>query len=425
MRTIDEIKALMEEEDVEFLRLQFVDIFGNLKNIAVTPGQLDRAMRAEYSFEGSAMFDEYYTLEEDLYLVPDLDTFTIIPWRPQQGKVAKLICDICTEDGTPFHLSPRTILKKALKKGRDMGYTVVVDAECEFFLFHTDDNGMPTTLTHEKAGYLDVGPMDLGENARREIVLNLEEMGFDIESSHHEKAPAQHEIDFREGEGLKTADAITTLKFAVRSIAKRFGLYATFMPKPKADVAGSGMHLNFSLYKDGKNLFDSKDGMEAKYFVGGILRYAEEMCAFTNPLVNSYKRLISGFEAPSQINWATKGEQAMVKLHKNFGETKVELRFPDPSANPYIALTVCILAGFRGIEEKIDPEALMVEYEKEKKHLPEDLKEALEKLKSSTFVREALGDEYVDIYIGIKEKAWREYMMQVSDWEINRYLTKM
>ncbi len=425
MRTIEEIKELIEEEDVEFLRLQFVDMFGNLKNIAVTPGQLERAMKAEYSFEGSAMFDDFYPFEDDLYLVPDLDTFTIIPWRPQQGKVAKLICDICTEDGTPFRLSPRHILKKALAKGKELGYTVVVDAECEFFLFHTDDNGVPTTLTHEKAGYLDVGPMDLGENARREIVLNLEEMGFDIESSHHEKAPAQHEIDFREGEGLKTADAITTLKFAVRSIAKRFGLYATFMPKPKADVAGSGMHLNFSLYKDGVNLFDNKESMEAKYFVGGILKYAEEMCAFTNPLVNSYKRLISGFEAPSLINWSTKGENAMVKLHKNFGETKVELRFPDPSANPYIAVTVCILAGLKGIQEKIDPDVLMEQYEKENKHLPEDLKEALEKLKTSAFVREALGDEYVDIYIDIKEKAWREYMMQVSEWELNRYLMKM
>lgn len=425
MRTLEEIKQLMEEEDVEFVRLQFIDVFGNLKNIAVTPGQLERAMNGGYSFEGSALFDDLYSWEEDLYLLPDLDSFVILPWRPQQGKVAKLLCDVCKEDGSKMYLSPRTILKEALKRGREKGYTVVVDAECEFFLFHTDDNGMPTTLTHEKAGYLDVGPMDLGENARREIVLNLEEMGFDIESSHHEKAPAQHEIDFREGEGLKTADALTTFKFAVRSIAKRFGLYATFMPKPLANVAGSGMHMNFSLYKDGISVFDQKDAKETKYFIGGIMKYAEEICAITNPLVNSYKRLISGFEAPSRINWSTSGEDAMVKLHKSFGETKVELRFPDPSANPYLALTVCVLAGFKGVEEKIDPDELMEKYEKEGKHLPLDLKEALEKMKKSSFVREALGDEFVDIYTKVKEQEWREYMLQVSDWEINRYLIKM
>ncbi|MDD6327724.1 MAG: glutamine synthetase family protein [Eubacteriales bacterium] len=422
MKTREDILQMIEEEDVEFIRLQFVDAFGNLKNIAVTPGQLDRAINNEYSVYGSALFDEQYVYEEELYLHPDLDSFVILPWRPQQGKVGKFICDICKEDGILLELSPRTILKKILKKGQELGYTSMVDAECEFFLFHTDENGIPTIVTHERAGYMDVGPVDLGENARRDMVLNLEEMGFEIESSHHEKAPAQHEIDFRQGEGLKTADALTTFKFAVRSIAKRFGLYATFMPKPKTDVAGSGMHLNFSLYKDGKNVFDNRQ--DAKYFIGGIMKHAGELCAITNPIVNSYKRILSGFEAPGEINWSTKGENALVKLKRTFGETKVELRFPDPSANPYLALAVCLAAGLQGIMEKIDPDAILADGEGAKK-LPENLKDAVEILNESTFMREILGDEFVDIYVTVKRKEWKEYMLQVCDWEVDRYLIKM
>lgn len=422
MKTREDILQMIEEEDVEFIRLQFVDAFGNLKNIAVTPGQLDRVINNEYSVYGSALFDEQYVYEEELYLHPDLDSFVILPWRPQQGKVGKFICDICKEDGTLLELSPRTILKKVLKKGQELGYTSMVDAECEFFLFHTDENGIPTIVTHERAGYMDVGPVDLGENARRDMVLNLEEMGFEIESSHHEKAPAQHEIDFRQGEGLKTADALTTFKFAVRSIAKRFGLYATFMPKPKTDVAGSGMHLNFSLYKDGMNVFDNKQ--DAKYFIGGIMKHAGELCAITNPIVNSYKRILSGFEAPGEINWSTKGENALVKLKKTFGETKVELRFPDPSANPYLALAVCLAAGLQGIMEKIDPDAVLADGEGAKK-LPENLKDAVEILNESTFMREILGDEFVDIYVAVKRNEWKEYMLQVCDWEVDRYLIKM
>jgi len=423
MKTREDILQMIEEEDVEFIRLQFVDAFGNLKNIAVTPGQLDRVINNEYSVYGSTLFDEQYEYEEEIYLHPDLDSFVILPWRPQQGKVGKFICDLCKEDGTLLSLSPRTILQKVLFRGTQLGFKSMVDAECEFFLFHTDDDGMPTIVTHERAGYMDVGPIDLGENARRDMVLNLEEMGFEIESSHHEKAPAQHEIDFREGEVLETADAITTFKFAVRSIAKRFGLYATFMPKPKSDVAGSGMHLSFSLYKDGENIFED-ERPETKYFIGGVLRYAEEICAITNPIVNSYKRIISGFEAPSEINWATKGEKTLVKLRKSFGETRVELRFPDPSANPYLALAVCLAAGLRGVKEQIDPDALLESWG-EVHHLPENLKDAVDLLDKSEFMREVLGDEFVDIYVDVKRKEWKDYMLQVSDWEVDKYLVKM
>lgn len=423
MKSKEEIMLLIEDEDVEFIRLQFVDIFGNLKNIAVTPGQMGRVMNNEYSFDGCAMFDGLYPFEEELFLRPDFDSFVVLPWRPQQGRVAKIICDVCKEDGTVLELSPRTILSRIIESGREKGYTCMVNAECEFFLFHTDDNGIPTITTHEKAGYMDVGPADFGENARRDMVLNLEEMGFEIESSHHEGAPAQHEIDFRQEEGLKTADALTTFKFAVRSIAKRFGLYATFMPKPRMDVAGSGMHLNFSVYKDDVNLFDDYD--TARYFIGGVLKYAREICAITNPLVNSYKRLLSGFEAPINIDWSTKGESCLVKLRKIFGETKIELRFPDPSANPYLALAVCFAAGYYGIEDKIDPDKFISELSEEQKKLPMNLKDALVEMKNSKFVREVLGDDFVDIYTSVKEKEWNEYMLQVSDWEVNRYLSKM
>ena len=423
MKTKEDILQLIEEEDVEFIRLQFVDMFGNLKNIAVTPGQLDRVINNEYFFDSSAMFDGLYPYEDEFYLHPDLDSFVLLPWRPQQGRVGKFICDVCDAEGNLIDLSPRTILKKAIADIKSKGYTSMSDAECEFFLFHTDDNGMPTVVTHERAGYMDVGPVDLGENARREMVLNLEEMGFEIESSHHENAPAQHEIDFRQGEGLKTADALTTFKFAVRSIAKRFGLYATFMPKPRADVAGSGMHLNFAIYKDGQNIFEQNNHEYARYFIGGILKYAREICAITNPIVNSYKRLISGFEAPNMINWSTKGENSLIKLRKSFGETRVELRFPDPSANPYLALAVCVAAGFRGIEDKIDPD----EQQKalEGLSLPDNLKDAIDIMEQSEFMKEVLGEKFVSIYADVKKREWRDYTLQVSDWEIDRYLVKL
>ncbi|MCR4851182.1 MAG: glutamine synthetase family protein, partial [Lachnospiraceae bacterium] len=251
MNTREDILRLIEEEGVEFIRLQFTDIYGRLKNIAVTPGQMNKVFDNRYSFDGDAAFGNMYGFEEKLYLYPDIDSFIILPWRPQQGKVAKIVCDIMHMDGTPFDCSSRQILKNVLNSAADEGYTIMADPECEFFLFHTDDNGLPTTTSHENAGYMEAGPSDFGENARRDIVLMLEDMGFEIESSHHESAPAQHEIDFKEEEALKTADSIQTFRFAVRSIAKRFGLYATFMPKPKTDVAGSGMHTNFTVCKDG------------------------------------------------------------------------------------------------------------------------------------------------------------------------------
>lgn len=426
MKTRSDILRLIEEEDVEFIRLQFTDVFGNLKNIAVTLGQIDRVLGNQFSIEGSALFDELYDPGMNLYLHPVLDSFVILPWRPQQGKVGKFICDVCYRNGELFEMSPRTILKKVLDQAAGEGYAFIVDPECEFFLFHTDDNGTPTTITHEKAGYLDVGPLDLGENARRDMVLTLEQMGFDIESSHHEKGPAQHEIDFTQGEALETADSLMTFKFAIRSIAKRFGLYATFMPKPRTDVTGSGMHLNLSLYKDGKNLFHGEDeysvSEEARYFMGGIMKHAAALCAVTNPIVNSYKRIMSGFGAPGKIDWSTRGEKTMLKCYNLLGESKVELRFPDPAANPYLAIAVCIAAGMDGIHKKLEPGE---ENAADAKPLPGNLKDAIVLFEQDPLMKEVLGEELTKIYAKLKNDEWNDYMLQVSDWEVGRYLVKM
>ena len=425
MRTKREIMDIIEEEDVEFIRLQFTDVLGNLKNIAITPEQLQKVEDNLYDFDSAAVFDDLYDPEEELYLKPDFDSFVILPWRPQQGKVGKFICDICYKDGTAYEMSPRTILKNVLLKASEEGYSFNVDPECEFFLFHTDDNGCPTTVTHEKAGYLDVGPVDFGENARRDMVLTLEDMGFEIESSHHEKSAAQHEIDFAQDEALATADNLMTFKFAVRSIAKRFGLYATFMPKPKTDVAGSGLHLNISMYKDGNNLFCSEDGKPsetAAYFMGGIMKHAKALCAITNPLVNSYKRLMSGYGAPRKIDWSTKGEKTLLKYHMNSNDSKVELRFPDPAANPYLAIAVSIAAGLDGIRNHTEPGK---KNNPECDSLPGTLKEAIAKFCKDPLMEEVLGKELLKVYKNIKYDEWSEYMLQVSDWEVSKYLIKM
>lgn len=426
MKNMQDIMQLIEEEDVEFIRLQFTDVWGNLKNIAVTPGQMIRVFENKFSFEAASLFDYEYDLEGQLYLKPDPDTFVILPWRPQRGRVGKLICDVCYADGTLCEFSPRTILKNAIAKAEKLGYTFMVNPECEFFLFHTDDNGNPTTVTHERAGYMEVGPNDFGENARRDMVLTLEEMGFEVQSSHHAHAPAQHEIDFTAGTSLETADAFMTFKFAVRSIAKRFGLYATFMPKPVTGVYGSGLHLNFKMLKDGKELFNDKDNGdmsdELMYFMGGLIAHGAGMCAVTNPIVNSYKRITSGFCAPGRINWSTKGETAFVRIHDDFGEKSIELRSPDTSANPYLAIAACIYAGLDGIENKINPP---MENDPDSDKVPGTLNEASKQMMLDEVLRSSFGEEFSKIYRSVQKKEWKNYMAEVSNWEINRYLIKM
>lgn len=436
----EEIMKLVEEEDVEFIRLQFTDIFGTMKNVAVTSSQLEKALNNERMFDGSSIEGFVRIEESDMYLYPDLNTLEIFPWRPQQGKVARFICDVYRPNKTPFEGDPRYILKKVLQEAKEMGYTFQVGPECEFFLFHTDDNGLPTTITHEKAGYFDLAPLDLGENARRDIVLNLEDMGFIIEASHHEVAPAQHEIDFRYDEALSTADNIMTFKLAVKTIAKRHGLCATFMPKPVYGVNGSGMHTNMSLSKDGRNLFaDENDPLglsrEAYNFIAGIMEHIKGMTAITNPLVNSYKRLVPGFEAPVYIAWSATNRSPLIRIPAGRGEgTRVELRSPDPSCNPYLTLAVCLAAGLDGIKRNLNPQKAvdynifhMTDEERKKagiQYLPGTLLEAIEALEQDEFIKNVLGEHIASNYIKAKKAEWLSYRSQVTEWEINQYLIR-
>ena len=439
--TKDDIFRMVEEEDVEFIRLQFTDIFGTLKNIAITSSQLEKALDNKCMFDGSSVEGFVRIEESDMYLYPDYDTFEIFPWRPQQGKVARLICDVYTPDGKPFEGDPRWILKKTIKEANDLGYRFDVGPECEFFLFHTDDNGLPTTLSHEKAGYFDLGPNDLGENIRIDMVLTLEDMGFEIEASHHEVAPAQHEIDFKYDEALKTADNIQTFKMTVKTIAKRHGLYATFMPKPKFGISGSGMHINMSLAtKEGKNIFADENGKiglsdDAYHFIAGIMKHARGMSAITNPLVNSYKRLVPGYEAPVYIAWSAKNRSPLIRIPASRGNgTRVELRNPDPTANPYLVLALCLAAGLDGIKNKIEvPESVdcniyeMTPGERRAagiENMPADLKEAVDCLVADEFLCSVLGEHITTKYVEAKMKEWENYTTRVSQWEIDEYLYK-
>ena len=440
--TKKDIIRMAEEEDVEFIRLQFTDIFGMLKNVAVTASQLEKALNNRCMFDGSAIEGFVRIEESDMYLYPDLDTFAIFPWRPQQGKVARLVCDVYGPDGTPFEGDPRYILKKVLKEAEELGFYFNVGPECEFFLFHTDEEGRPTTKTHEMAGYFDVAPIDLAENVRRDIVLNLEEMGFEIESSHHEIAPAQHEVDFQYEKGLKAADNILTFKMAVKSIAKQHGLHATFMPKPKAGVNGSGMHINMSLEdKLGKNLFadpEDKLGLSktAYEFMAGILAHVKSMCLLTNPIVNSYKRLIPGYDAPVYIAWSRATNRGqIVRIPSSRGaSTRLELRSPDSAMNPYLALAACLAAGLDGIKNHMElPEpvvqniyAMDEETIKERgiDHLPETLGEAIDEFEEDAFLRNVLGAHIFYKYLEAKKEEWNVFRSQVTDWEIGEYLYK-
>ncbi|MBR6302781.1 MAG: type I glutamate--ammonia ligase [Lachnospiraceae bacterium] len=439
--TKEDVLRLLEEEDVEFIRLQFTDLHGTLKNIAVTAGRIASILENGCHFDASAADGFPRAIDSERLLIPDFSTFEILPWRPQQGKVARLLCDVYMPEGEPSSLCSRQILKKSLEKAENMGYKIEVGPECEFFLFETDENGNPTVVTHEQAGYFDVGPLDEGENARRDIVMNLEDMGFEINASHHEVAPAQHEIDLSHDDALSTADNIQTFKLAVRTMAKRHGLHATFMPKPKNNVNGSGMHINISILKDGVNIFSDgsdKNGLskEAYYFLGGLMKHLKGMSVITNPLVNSYKRLNSGFDAPVYIAWSARNRKQMIRIpaHLNGNNARIELRSTDSAANPYLALTLVVAAGLDGIEKKIEPaEAIDVNIaslsEKERNdlsvdRLPGNLKEAIEAAKADPFIAETLGKEAFDQYIMMKEKEWNDYNTFVSEWELSEYLNR-
>ncbi|OQB14710.1 MAG: Glutamine synthetase [Firmicutes bacterium ADurb.Bin193] len=438
--TREDIFRLVKENDVKFIRLQFTDIFGTLKNVAITESQLEKALDNRCMFDGSSIEGFVRIEESDMYLYPDLDSFTIFPWRPQQGKVARLICDVYTTDGKPFAGDPRYVLKNVLKEAEKMGYSFNVGPECEFFLFHTDGNGNSTTITHDNASYFDLGPVDLGENARRDMCIMLEDMGFEIEASHHEVAQGQHEIDFKYGAALETADNIMTFKLVVKTIAQRHGLHATFMPKPIYGINGSGMHTNMSLMKDGKNAFyDESDvnGLSpiAYNFIAGLLKHIKGMAAITNPLVNSYKRLVPGYEAPCYIAWSARNRSPLIRVPASRGaSTRVELRCPDPSANPYLSLAVCLAAGLDGIKNNLKPPASVDEnifhMSAEKRaangidSLPASLEEAVAELEKDSLIKATLGNHVFTNYVEAKKKEWDSYRTSVSQWELDHYLSQ-
>ena len=435
----EDIIRMVREDDVEFIRMQFTDIFGQLKNVAITSSQIEKAVNNQIMIDGSSIEGFVRIQESDQYLHPDLDSYTLLPWRPQHGKVARLICDVYNPDGTPFIGDPRGTLKRALKKASDMGYSFNVGPECEFFLFQTDENGMPTTQTAAQAGYFDLGPLDHGESTRREICLALEQMGFEIEASHHEVAAGQHEIDFKYADALTAADRIMTFKFAVKSLAQKNGLHATFMPKPVFGINGSGMHTNMSLFKDGKNVFDDPKGelglsKEAYAFIAGILTHMKGMAAVTNPLVNSYKRLVPGYEAPCYLAWSASNRSALIRIPAARGMgTRVELRCPDPSCNPYLELAVCLAAGLDGIEKGLTPPAevtenifaMSAEERKAKgiESLPGSIKEAVDLMLEDKLICDTLGEHVVPQYTAGKYAEWDDYRTHVTDWELKKYLT--
>ncbi|TYO96200.1 type I glutamate--ammonia ligase [Desulfallas thermosapovorans] len=438
--TSDDVRTMASEYGVKFVRLQFTDIFGVLKNVSITVEQLEKALNNELMFDGSSIEGFVRIEESDMYLHPDPSTFVVFPWRPRDGAVARLICDIYNADGTPFIGDPRYVLRRAIAEAEEMGYSMNVGPEAEFFLFHVDEEGKPTTVTHDRAGYFDMTPVDLGENARRDMVLTLQEMGFEIEASHHEVAPGQHEIDFKYSDALDIADKIVTFKFVVRTIAQRHGLHATFMPKPVFGIAGSGMHLNQSLVKDGTNAFYDPNqpnqlSQECLYYIGGLIKHAPAITAITNPTINSYKRLVSGYEAPVYIAWSYRNRSPLIRVPaKRDQSTRIELRSPDPSCNPYLALAVCLKAGLDGIKNKITPptpcDRNIYELTPLERNelgiavLPESLKDALHELSIDTVIADALGPHVMKRFMEAKHIEWDNYRLQVHPWELAQYLTK-
>ncbi|HHW12117.1 MAG TPA: type I glutamate--ammonia ligase [Firmicutes bacterium] len=436
--TKKQILKMAEEQKVKFVRLQFTDILGIVKNVAITVDQLEDALDGKIMFDGSSIEGFVRIQESDMYLKPDYDTYTLFPWSPQGEAVARLICDVYDAEGRPFAGCPRGILRRALAEAEALGYELKVGPEPEFFLFETDEEGYPLVKVHDHAGYFDLAPADRGEEARREIVLALEAMGFKIETSHHEVAPSQHEIDFKYTNALTTADNIVTFRFVTKIIAQRFGLCATFMPKPVYGQNGSGMHLHQSLFRGETNLFydpENELGLSelALHYIGGILTHAKALAAVTNPCVNSYKRLVPGYEAPVYLSWSAKNRSALIRIPAARGlGTRIELRNPDPTANPYLALAVILKAGLDGIKNKIDPGPQrfnnifeMTAAERQAagiESLPGSLREALDYLERDPLLRETLGEHVYTNYLRAKELEWDEYRTQVHDWEIKRYL---
>ncbi|WP_026907548.1 type I glutamate--ammonia ligase [Paucisalibacillus globulus] len=436
----EEIESKIKEENVRFIRLQFTDMLGTIKNVEIPLSQLDKALDNKMMFDGSSIEGFVRIEESDMYLYPDLDSFVVFPWTSEKGKVARFICDIYNPDGTPFEGCPRYNLKRNLKKMEDLGFDAFnIGTEPEFFLFKLDANGNPSLELNDHGGYFDLAPTDLGENCRRDIVLELEEMGFEIEASHHEVAPGQHEIDFKYSEAVKHADDIQTFKLVVKTIARKHNLHATFMPKPLFGVNGSGMHVNMSLFKNGENaFFDTKGNLQlsetAFHFIGGIMKHAIGFTAVTNPTVNSYKRLVPGYEAPSYVAWSAMNRSPLLRIPNSRGvSTRVEVRSVDPAANPYMALSVLLAAGLDGVQNKLTPPPavdrniyVMTEEERLEnriQNLPATLMDALELLKQNEVIVNSLGDHLFEHFIEAKEIEWDMFRTTVHPWEREQYLT--
>jgi glutamine synthetase len=437
--TREDILKIIKEEHVHFFRLQFVDIFGLMKNVAIPLSQIEKALDGKIMFDGSSIEGFVRIQESDMYLIPDYDTFTILPWRNRGGKAAaRIICDVHTADGEPFAGCPRVNLKRVLAGARDLGFTMNVGTECEFFLFKYGENGLPSTITHDTAGYFSVDAQDEGIECRREMIETLEQMGFEIEASHHEVAEGQHEIDFKYADALTCADNTITFKWVVKTIAKKYGLHATFMPKPVFGINGSGMHTNQSLFNlDGTNaFFDPRDDLElspvAYQYIAGIAKNARGFAAVTNPLVNSYKRLVPGYEAPVYVAWSARNRSALMRIPAARGlGTRVEVRCPDPTCNPYLAFAMMLNSGLDGVRNNLPappPVDLnifeMTAAEKVAAnipHMPASLREAIDELKNNPIARETLGDHIYEKYVGYKEQEWDEFRIAVTDWELGKY----
>ncbi len=430
---------MAKDNNVQFLRLMFTDLFGVIKNVEVPISQLDKLLENKLMFDGSSI-DGFVRIEEsDMYLYPDLSTWMVFPWGSEHGKVARIICEVYTRDRKPFAGDPRNNLIRALQDMKDEGFTDFnIGPEPEFFLLKLDENGKPTTHLNDQGSYFDLAPVDLGENCRRDIVLELENMGFDVEASHHEVAPGQHEIDFKYADALTAADNIQTFKLVVKTVARKYNLHATFMPKPLDGINGSGMHLNMSLFnKEGNAFYDEKGELQlsqkAYWFLGGLLKHARSYTAVCNPIVNSYKRLVPGYEAPVYVAWSGSNRSPLIRVPSSKGlSTRFEVRSVDPSANPYLAIAAVLEAGLDGIRNQIEPDDsvdrniyrmnVQERHEEHIQDLPSTLHNALKEFEKDDVMRKALGDHIFQSFLEAKKLEWASYRQEVTQWERDQYL---
>ncbi|WP_078429639.1 type I glutamate--ammonia ligase [Alkalihalobacterium alkalinitrilicum] len=441
--TLEAIKEIIKEKHVELLHMQFVDIEGTLKHVTVTAEQIDQCAEGKVMFDGSSITGFSPINKSDLYLLPDLNTFCVLPWSVEEGySEARFLCGVKNPDGTDFEGDPRHVLKRTEEKAKEQGYSISVGPELEFFLFETDEKGRPTLNTQDLGGYFEPSPHDYGEKVRLAIYRTLKEMGFTIEASHHEVAEGQHEINFKYADALGAADNATTYKWVVKTVARQFGLHASFMPKPIAGANGSGMHVNISLFDIAKQenaFYDEKDSRqlsEKSYkFIAGLLDNIDNFVAVTNPLVNSYKRLVPGYEAPCYVAWSASNRSALIRIPATRGAgTRVEIRCPDPSANPYLAYAIIASAGLDGINRDLDVPAEVTDdifsmsaaelKERGIRNLPTSLEAAVTALEEGQIGRDTLGDHVFTEYVDLKRAEYDSFRIAVHGWEIDSYQTK-